>query len=92
VAALAALDAMEYGRRFLWFLHARPGFAAAAGVERVSRAAAARFWFNLQDFAAGLGEQPPGWPAEGAVGLGGFFSVVGGRLVASQPPAAGEQA
>jgi hypothetical protein len=87
VAALAALDAMEYGRRFLWFLRARPGFAAAAGVERVSRAAAARFWFNLQDFAAGQGVQPQGWPAAGAQGLGGFFSVVEGRLLAAQPPA-----
>ncbi len=86
VAALAALDAMEYGRRFLWFLHARPGFAAAAGVEQVSRAAATRFWLNLQDFASGLGEQPPGWPAVGAGGLAGFFSMVEGRLVASQPP------
>jgi hypothetical protein len=92
VAALAALDAMEYGRRFLWLLHSRPGFQAGVGVPQVCRAAAARFWFNLQDFAVGQGELPHGWPAEGREGLGNFFEVVEGRLLAMDPPADGAEA
>jgi hypothetical protein len=86
VAALAALGAMEHGRCSLWALYHRPsavGWDAAGAVERVSREAAARFWFSLEDFAAGQEELPAAWPAAGP-----FFVVQDGRLAARGPPAA----
>ncbi len=86
VAALAALGAMEHGRCSLWALYHRlpaAGWDAAGAVERVRREAAARFWFSLEDFAAGQEEPPAAWPAAGL-----FFVVQEGGLAARAPPAA----
>ena len=61
VVCLAALDAMETGRRALW----QASMAGAAGeqaVHRACRRAAATFWCSLQDFAElHSASVPSGW-------------------------------
>ena len=65
VVCLAALDAMEYGRKFLWAQHLHPlhqvthiaaqPYALVHAdvlplVQQIANAAAARFWHNIQDY------------------------------------------
>ena len=69
---MASLNAMEYGRRFLWAQHLGPSHlvthtttrlcavlldTTTPVVQQVASAAAARFWHNLQDF---MNSCPPG--------------------------------
>jgi hypothetical protein len=56
VVALAALNAMERGRRYLRAKHPRVTHL----LERACTRAVADFWASLHDFA-GLGEPPKGW-------------------------------
>ena len=65
VVCLAAVDAMEYGRKFLWAQHlhpphqvthiaAQPYALVHDGmlplVQQIANSAAARFWHNIQDY------------------------------------------
>lgn len=64
VVCLAAVHAMEVGRKRAWALHAAAleGGAAAGAppAEAARRAAVAAFWEVLADFAA-TGRPPPAW-------------------------------
>jgi hypothetical protein len=56
VVALAALSAMEFGRKQLWARSLQPdwvGTGAGAAALEVGRSASARFWGLLDEFCAG---------------------------------------
>ncbi|PNH10480.1 hypothetical protein TSOC_002792, partial [Tetrabaena socialis] len=59
VVCLAALSAMEYGRRLLYRRRPLVG-AAPLNVQRVSAESVGDFWARLCDFAA-MGRPPRGW-------------------------------
>jgi hypothetical protein len=64
VVAMAALDAVDVGRRFMWSQHAA---AAETAVEAGQRRAVTTFWMALEDFAhRGRRTPPHGWDAVGA--------------------------
>lgn len=50
VVALAALGAMDAGRRFLWWKGSRQGVAAAVAVQEACVRAVSHFWMALHDF------------------------------------------
>ena len=77
VACLAALTAMDSGRRFLWACRLEPG-----ALRRASLHAAAQFWLALQDYS----DAPV---TDAWVQLPGpqpFFRMLGGRRVVLAPP------
>ena len=77
VACLAALSAMDFGRRFLWACRQDPGALRMASLH-----AAAKFWFALQDFSdAPMTDAWLQMPAPQP-----FFRVVAGRRVVLAPP------
>jgi hypothetical protein len=84
VVCLAALEAMEHGRRQLWRLaHGTdPPVPAELAVPAASQLATARFTDLLQDFAAA--RSPVGWKGWGAVGPEHAFL----RVQLSHPPLA----
>ena len=65
VVALAALGAMEAGRRYLWRCR-HEGMEAVAALERARLQAVAAFWLSLHDFC-GAGRPAPrrGWEGVG---------------------------
>ena len=79
VVALAALNALEWARRYM---HARRPYSPALPAA-VRAGLSAKFWALLRDFAD-LGLPRKGW---GDVGVKHpFLSVTGGRLVCTGPP------
>jgi hypothetical protein len=87
LVCLAALDAMEFGRRYLWAERCSRGTdspALPASVVAVGNAAAARFWHDLQDFAAAHAAPPSSWPANP---LHPFLYLRDGRLAVRLPAA-----
>jgi hypothetical protein len=82
VVCLAALEAMDFGRAFLWARHHHP--APLPPLPTAANAAAARFWINLQDFVASRPAPPLAWPALGADHP--FLCLRGGRLSVNLPP------
>ena len=79
VVALAALNAMEWTRRYI-HSHRLSGPALPAAMRS---GLLAKFWALLRDFAA-LGLPRKGW---GDVGVDHpFLFVTGGRLVCAMPP------
>jgi hypothetical protein len=92
LVCLAALDAMDFGRRYLWAghrSHRTDAVPQPAAVVAVGNAAAARFWHNLQDFTAAHAAPPPSWPVSPGHP---FLYLRDGRLALRLPahaPAAG---
>ena len=96
VASLAALEAMDFGRRFMW---ARTRATAAAATDSGQRAdpastvaaaantAAARFWLHLADFVYANPSGPTAWQLlAGAMGQGHpFLHFHDGNLCVSRP-------
>ena len=85
VICLAALSAMEMGRRYLAAQLKRPPVARAANVELVERAilrAVSDFWARLFGFAL-LGLPQVGWDGVGP--LHPILRVVDGQLVCVGP-------
>ena len=79
VVVLAALNAMEWARRYM---HAHRPYSPALP-EAVRRGVVAKFWALLQDFT-GLGVPRKGWDAVSAGHP--FLRVVDGRLVCAGAP------
>ena len=88
LVCVAALDAMNYGRRHLWSRSVALAPDTPDLVTRVGNAAAARFWGNLADFVTAHASSPPAaWRALGQDHS--FLCLRDGRLVLRQPdPAA----
>ncbi len=87
VACLAAVEAMDHGRRSMYAMRMGPAEPppAADVVRRASRSAVARFWCLLADFV-GLGGAPPAWRAACPPGhplL--FFDPAAGRWAVDRP-------
>ena len=93
VTAVAAIHAMDYGRRRLWALTVGPGAAAARMdqetlLHAASQATILRFWLNLDTFAHLNPHGPRSWqPFFASIPpQHPFLHVQGGVLLASQPP------
>ena len=82
---LAALEAMEHGRRHMWRLHHNPSppldVPVAGTLPRHS--AVIRFWSNLLDLANTFTTLPPAWQD---IGAQPFLRVQEGRLEVNTPP------
>ena len=91
IVGLAALAAMEHGRRLLWATShgtSWPLPTSAAGVleaavASIGRAAAAHFWQLLHDFADDCPEPPPHWSP--LPNLHPFLATHNGRIVVRLP-------
>jgi hypothetical protein len=67
VVGLAALEAMDLGRRYMWWRIKQGGVAAAVGLEEAKTRASSAFWLALHDFARdGRLVPSKGWGAVGA--------------------------
>jgi hypothetical protein len=92
IVGLAALAAMEHGRRHLWatyhgaswtLLTSQEAGGTAAAVASVGRAAAAHFWQLLHDFAEDCPHPPPHWSP--LPPLHPFLATHNGRIVVRLP-------
>jgi hypothetical protein len=90
VAALAALSAMDYGRRRLWAQSLQPTWVAADGPAAaviIGRAAAARFWIHLEDFCWDVGSPTPA-AFQSLSPTSPFLTLADGRVALARPAAA----
>ena len=88
LVCLAAVDAMEHGRRLLWATHLRtaPSPVPADVLTAIGDAAVARVWSSLRDFAAAHNPVLPAF----RVGPGHpFLAFVDGSLVVVPVPVPG---
>lgn len=85
LVALAALHAMEHGRRHLWasrHQNVRQGMRIGDGAAVASQSAVGRFWLVLHEFVAVNGRPLPDWQLDDRHPV---ICVCDGRLVVRQP-------
>jgi hypothetical protein len=61
VVGLAALEAMDRARRYMWWRFRQPGVSPAVALEAGIARARSLLWVGIQDFAAGGRSVPAGW-------------------------------